>query len=239
MSKKDESLQIAEAFSAEMSDLFGDGLIGIALIGSAARGDFIPGKSDVNTLIVLSSIAIDQLEIVYPVLKSFRRKNLAAPLFMTPDSISNSLDSYPLEFLDFKIFHRIFHGVDFLESLVIPKQPLRLQIERELRGKLLLLRQIYASNAKVDKNLAQTLHQSGKLFTVVFQGILELENRSIPARRQDLFREAASLAKVSDKVYQELLDVRHGLKKQSLRELYKTVLAETNQLVDWIDGYTI
>ena len=45
-----------------LTDLFGDDLVSIILYGSAASGDYVPGKSDINFMIVLSDAGIDRID---------------------------------------------------------------------------------------------------------------------------------------------------------------------------------
>ncbi|MCX6639543.1 MAG: nucleotidyltransferase domain-containing protein [bacterium] len=236
---KNDPVIVAESFAAELKRVFNEGLVAVILTGSAARGDFLKGKSDVNLLVILSSESIGHLEKITAILKNFRGRGLSSPVFMAPDAIQRSLDSYPLEFLDFKLFHRTVSGEDPLKDIAIPKQPLRLQIERELRGKLLLLRQIYAMHSQNNKELLFALQKAGKLFTAVFQGILELNNQPIPADRSKLFQDAGTMAGFSCQAFQVLLDVRKGEKKENLQEIFNTFLNEIDQLVYWIDGFVI
>jgi hypothetical protein len=230
---------IVRKFADQMQAAFGSQLESLLLVGSAARGDFVPGKSDVNTLAVLSSEGVDQLEKAYPILQSWRNKGLALPHFMTLHSLQRSLDSYPLEILDFRSFHRIIIGSDPLENLAIPAEPLRLQIERETRGKLFLLRQIWAAHAGHDKDLTLAMHQAMKAFTVIFQGILELKQQPIPASRPELFIKVAPIAEFSAETFQKIHDLRQGRKDKDIKakELFKSLLREAGEIVRWIDGY--
>ncbi|HEX7343845.1 MAG TPA: hypothetical protein VF398_06250, partial [bacterium] len=67
-----DPIKIAEGFAAELKTVFGDDLQSVILVGSAARGDFISGKSDVNTLVILSPTGMESLEKVNPVLLRWR-----------------------------------------------------------------------------------------------------------------------------------------------------------------------
>ena len=239
MPAKKDPVNIAEEFASQMRSTFGEDLQALLLVGSAARGDYIPGKSDVNTLVILTADGMEWLEKAYPILQNWRRKGLAVPHFMMPDAITRALDSYPLEFLDFKLFHQVILGPDVFSDVVIPAQPLRLQIERELRGKLFLLRQVFASEAGHSKQLEAVLKRSVAVFTAVFQGILELGKRPIPADRPSLFREAAAFAGFSETVFLQILEVREGKGGKNLRVVFKDLLKELGSIVHWVDSYQI
>jgi predicted nucleotidyltransferase len=239
MTSKKNPETVASDFASELRKAFGDDLLSVLLVGSAARGDYVPGKSDVNTLVLLTSDGMDWLEKAYPVVRPRLKKGLAVPHFMTPESVSNALDSYPLEFLDFKTFHKVILGPDPLADITIPHEPLRLQIERELRGKLFLLRQIYASHAGKENQLREALRRSVSVFSAVFQGILELVGEPIPSARADLFRQAAMAVGFSDQVFQQVLAVRTGAKKKNLRVIFKDLMKEITGIVVWVDHYKI
>jgi predicted nucleotidyltransferase len=239
MSSKKDPVEIATGFANDMKEAFGEELQSVLLVGSAARGDYIPGKSDVNTLVILTQEGMEWLEKAYPLLQRWQRKKLAVPHFMVPDALNRALDSYPLEFLDFKTFHRIILGPDILAEISIPKDPLRLQIERELRGKLFLLRQIFASEAGRANHLQATLKRSVSVFTAVFQGILDLSNQPIPGDRVTLFREVTAIVGCSEKTLQQILEIRDGKRGKNFRVVFKELLGEMNTLVNWIDSYQV
>ncbi len=239
MSVKKKPETIASDFASGLRKAFGDDLQSVLLVGSAVRGDYVPGKSDVNTVVILTPEGMDWLEKAYPVLRPRLKKGLAVPHFMTPESVSNALDSYPLEFLDFKTFHEVVLGPDPLAELEIPHEPLRLQIEREMRGKLFLLRQIYATHAGREKHLREALRRSVSVFSVVFQGILELNGEPIPAGREELFKRAAMTVGFSDSVFQQVLAIRRGAKGKNLRVIFKDLLKEVTNIVIWVDRYKV
>jgi hypothetical protein len=239
MPSQKDPVEIATGFANDMKEAFGEELQSVLMVGSAARGDYIPGKSDINTLVILTQEGMGWLEKAYPLLQRWQRKRLAVPHFMVPDALTRALDSYPLEFLDFMTFHQVILGPDILAEMSIPKNPLRLQIERELRGKLFLLRQIFASEAGRAKQLQAALKRSVSVFTAVFQGILDLANRPIPGDRITLFREATAIAGCSERTFLQILEIRDGKGGKNLRVVFKELLREMDSLVRWIDSYQV
>ena len=65
------------------------------------------------------------------------------PRFFTTELMNQSSDVFPIEFLDIRTTHVILHGTDPLADLEIRRDHLRLQCERELREKLMRLREGY------------------------------------------------------------------------------------------------
>ncbi|MBU0518884.1 hypothetical protein KJ564_08115 [bacterium] len=237
MKKKRDPEIIAADFAAEMRQAFGQEMQSLFLVGSAARGDFVHGKSDINTVVILTEEGMTWLEKAYPILQTWKHKGIAVPHFMLTDVFDNAQDSYPLEFLDFKCFHKVIMGPDTLSTLIIPREPLRLQIERELRGKLFLLRQIFVAQAGRSKELNAALIKSVSVFTAVFQGILELAGKPIPANRKDLFSYTAEYAGFSDRVFQQILEIRQGQGSKNQRVIFKDLLHVIPEIVHWIDKF--
>ncbi|HET6488547.1 MAG TPA: nucleotidyltransferase domain-containing protein, partial [Syntrophales bacterium] len=132
-----------EVFPEVVEDLktaYGDGLQSIILYGSGARGDYVPGKSDINFLVVLDEKAVDDLERAHPLIHKWKKRAVAVPLIMTKAFIGSSIDVYPVEFLNMKRHYQVVQGEDVLRDLEFDRKALRLQCERELKGKLMLLR---------------------------------------------------------------------------------------------------
>jgi hypothetical protein len=117
----------------------------MVITGSCLTGDYIHGKSDINSVLILKEIALPVLDILASMGKRYGKKGVRAPLIMTQDYIHRSLDVFPIEFLDIKLIHKTIYGDDMFSSLDIDKSMLRLQCERDLKAKLINLRQGYIS----------------------------------------------------------------------------------------------
>ncbi len=235
MADKDDPVAVAEDFGKELQRVFQAELQSVLLVGSAARGDFRPGKSDINTLVILSPRGMENLDKVYPLMKGFQRRRLGVPHFMTRDSVLRSLDSYPLELLDFKTFHRVLIGSDMLADLEFQPGALRLQIEREARGKLFLLRQALALHAGHEKELGEILKRALTTFTALMQGILALHGQPIPADRLAIFQKASAIANFSPEVFQEISKLRAGHGGKDVPVIFINLLREAGKIVQWVD----
>src|SRR5580704_1297117 len=120
---------------------FGERLISVVLYGSAACGDHQPKFSDINVLCVLVEIAPRELAACEEISRWWRERGKAALLLMTEREVSESADCFAVEFTGIERCHRLLYGKDVISGLAIGRQFYRAQVERELRGKLLRLRQ--------------------------------------------------------------------------------------------------
>lgn len=194
------------------------------LVGSAVTDDFIEKTSDINSLVVLHRMDLGFIERLAPLGKKFGRKGIAAPLVMTPEYIQRSLDSFPVEFLDFRLLHRTVSGDDILKDLSVPRQPLQLQCERELKTKLIGLRQGYLFSLGKRRLLAPVLVRSFTGSLPLFRSIIHILGKEPPVLRRDVLAVLGAATKIDTTVFERLtmLKTRH-LKPsdQELRGLFE------------------
>jgi len=152
-------------------------LVSAAVYGSAAGRDFQPGLSDVNLLVVVKPAGLKRLSGLALKTSGWAKKRVAPPLVVSDEELKSSLDAFPLEFLNIKSQYRLLHGPDPLAELAIDRDDLRLQCERELRGKLLLLREALLSSGGREMALFETALVSIKAFVAIFRGVLHLLGR--------------------------------------------------------------
>jgi predicted nucleotidyltransferase len=102
--------QAIEKFAHEIQTLYGDDLVSLVLYGSAAGTDFVPDRSDLNFLVVLKCVTPEALRKAMPLVRAWHRQKIATPLFVDPEFLKNSLDVFPIEFLDMQEQHRVLAG---------------------------------------------------------------------------------------------------------------------------------
>ena len=172
--------EIFEEFTQDYQGVFRDDLTSIILYGSGARGEYTPKKSDLNFLIVLTEPAMDRLKEAFPLVHKWRKRRVNIPLFLTEAYIASSLDTFPVEFLNFRESHTLVFGKDVLAELSFDKESVRLQCERELKGKLLLLREAFLDSEGKTRELGQVSSASVTAFLSLFRALLFLRDKEIP-----------------------------------------------------------
>lgn len=230
--------QITETYKT----IFGDSLVSIILYGSAAGNDYLPGKSDINFLIILSDDAIDNLESALNEVSRWRRQKVATPLFMTKAYITSSLDSYPIEFLNIKRNYRMVYGEDVLTELTFDPRDLRLQCEREIKGKLLLLREGFLETDGKKKKIRELIGSSITAFVSIFSGLLHLKGIEIPDTKRGIVRAVAQEFSIDQDPFLKCMDIKSGGKDYSTdetRHIFKAYLAEVRKLWEIVDKLEI
>ncbi|NOZ55797.1 MAG: hypothetical protein GXO73_03275 [Calditrichaeota bacterium] len=219
-SPKNPDLIVPEVVE-DLRKIFGDDLVSVALYGSAVRGDYRPGHSDVNFFVVLEPQGFDKLERAFAFVKKWGKRGVAVPRFVTEDYIRRSLDSFPVEFLGLKLWHRTVYGRDVLADLEIDSGDLRLQCERELKGKLLHLREGFLATLGKRRALEHLIRVSLPSFSSVFEGLVVLRGQEPRRDRAALLRQTAELFDLDVDVFDRLAKVRAGQVKLGSDELVK------------------
>jgi len=154
--KISEDLQkVLNDFSSELNKIYKDSLISVILYGSASSGEYVPHRSDVNVLVVLTDSGVTNIAKARNTINKKRFSDIK-PIFVTERYIQSSLDTFPIEFLDMEENHAVISGKDVLSGIKIDTRNLRFQCEQELKSKILLLKTAYI-RAGDEKELARIL----------------------------------------------------------------------------------
>jgi len=205
--------EIFQEFTRDYQSTFRDDLKSIILYGSGARGEYVPKKSDLNFLIVLTEAGMDRLKEAFRLIHKWRKRRVNIPLFLTEEYIASSLDVFPVEFLNFREGHVLVFGKDVLGELAFEKKSIRLQCERELKGKLLLLREAYLDSEGSQRGLGQVASASLTAFLSLFRALLFLREHEIPRHSDELISATAREMGFDDGPFMEVLRVREGTTK--------------------------
>ncbi|MCX7982381.1 MAG: hypothetical protein N2572_05680 [Syntrophales bacterium] len=229
---------VSQRFLSDLKSIFGQDLESVVLYGSGAREDYIPGRSDLNYLVSLSSHGLEKLEEVWSYIKRWRRAAIALPLFVTRDFVRSSVDVFPIEFLNMSIHYRLIYGLDVLADIEINRNHLRLQLEREFRGKLLHLREGFVSSQGKEGELKNLISLSISAFVSLFVGLLYLKGMSIPAKRRDIIASFEQTFDLKGDVLGRCLDIREGkthIGRGKIVELYREYLAVIRNVCQIVD----
>jgi len=232
--------EILDEFVQDYKGVYGDELISIILYGSATGRGYIPGKSDINFMIVLTEKGIMDPERSFSLLKKWRKRNVATPLFLTEEYVESSMDVYPIEYLNFQRRYIPVYGRDILKGLSFKKEFLRLQAEREIKGKLLLLREAYLGSAGKKPVLVDIINQSLHAFMAIFNALLILKDMPIAEDKRSIITDICNAFSMDNDLFMKLLDVREGKIKPDVKEIngiFKGYINEIQKLAKIVDKF--
>jgi hypothetical protein len=166
--------RIVGAAGAELAAAFGPALRTVVLYGSAGHPEFRPERSDVNFAAVAEPLTFAHLQRVAQWYARWRGERVAAPLLLAPSDLTRSLDVFPLEMLDMQARHRTLAGDELFTGLTVGRENVRLECEREVKGKLVRLRALYLELAGSTTEIRELMLDSRKTFLHVMRGLLFL-----------------------------------------------------------------
>ena len=227
-------------FLDEILGKYRDRIHSIYVTGTAITDDYDEKSSDVNSIFVLKEMDIRFLKILAPLGKKYGKDRVAAPLMMTPDYINSSRDVFPVEFLNFKLIHSTVFGEDIFKDIEINRKDLRHQCERELKTKLIWLRQGYLSSMGDRKMLTERFAKSITGYIPLFRALIVLFGKEPPARQADVITALSEALSINTDVFAKVLREKRDRIKPSVEELntifddYYAVTEKLGKMVDEI-----
>jgi hypothetical protein len=148
------------------------------------------------------------------------------------------LDSFPIEFLTMKQNYRVVYGEDIFAEIEIQPRHLRLQCERELRGKLLFLREGYLNTNGKSSMIKHLIKASLSAFSSIFSALLFLKDEEVPELKREIFMKTSDVFNLDSKVFENIFDLENKkskLKKEQIYDLMEQYIVEIAKLADIID----
>jgi predicted nucleotidyltransferase len=210
----------------------------IILFGSAVSGDFHPGLSDLNLFCVLRDTSFAALQALAPVMKWWIGQKQPPPLCMTRHELVRSTDVFTIELLDMVQHHRVLFGGDLLQGLDVSTHLHHVQVEYELREKLILLRQHLLAADGNSSRLWDILLHSVPSFATLFRHALIVLSGNAPASRHDALHQLAAHVPFDASPIQQVLDVRErkaDLKKLDAKDLCTRYLVAIEKVTEAVD----
>jgi hypothetical protein len=176
---RDSISRVVDPFLLEADQALGQDYSAV-LYGSAARGDFVPGRSNVNLMLVMDQVTPAILRSLGRAFAGWRKGTPEPPLLLSRAEWTRATDAFPIEITDMRTSYQVLRGADPLDGVTVDPTDLRKALEREFRGKLLRLRQGYAGYAPDPAALGKLGLQSAATILVLLRGVLTLSGRSVP-----------------------------------------------------------
>lgn len=197
-----------DEFVKRAREAAGANIESIILFGSAVAGDYHPGLSNLNLLCVLRDSSFSALRALSPAAKWWDGKKQPPPLCMTKQELLRSTDVFTIELLDMQQHHRVLFGDDVLKDLQIPMDLHRVQVEYELREKLILLRQHVLLASNNESRLWDLLLRSAPSFSTLFRHALVAMGDGKQVTRREAVTSLAGRVGFDASAILQVLDVR-------------------------------
>jgi hypothetical protein len=235
-----------DRFVEDLRGLHPDALVAALLTGEAASAGYRPRRSPLTTVVVLDEVTPDTLRRTRERVRGWRRRRIPTPLLMDPLYIESSVDVFPIEFLEIADHHLLLHGdVDPFADLTLHLPHLRLEVEEQIRGKMLHLWEAYLGAGGSKRALRLLLLETPPGFEMILRGMLRLRQGEQPQGdpRPDGPDELLAAVELQFElelpVFRRLERVRRSreaLPRGQLEGLFDAYLAEVRRLVRITDA---
>lgn len=203
-------LERAQRFARELQAVYGEELVSVVLYGSAARGEYQEGVSDLNLLVLLRDADAAALRRGSALARGWVQQGNPPPLLLPAEEWRGSADVFPIEYADMRDAHRVLHGADPFTGIEIQPRHLRLQCESELKGKQIQLRERYLLSAGEPDELRELLTRSVSTFLVLFRTVLRLTGDAVPRPHDAVVRATAERVGFDAAPLLQILEARRG-----------------------------
>jgi hypothetical protein len=218
----------------------GEKIEAILLYGSAAAGDHV-AASDYNVLVVTTDLTLDTLSAIAPIAVKWEKAGNPAPLLFTKTGLQDSTDVFPIELLDIHDCRKVLFGTDVIAGIEVNTENLRLEIEHELRGKLIQLRQRYIASGGKPKAVVGLMTHSLSTFLVLFRAALRLYEKYVPVQKMVALTHLEKQVAFESAPFKTVQLLKTGeLKAKEIdhRELFAQYLAAIAQVIKAVDEFT-
>jgi hypothetical protein len=183
------------AFADQVAAALGPRLVSLLLYGSAAREqETRTGEQDgMNTLLIVDRADAELFGWLSTPVRGWVAAKHPPPLVLTEREWRDSADAFPVEYEDIRAAHRVLAGRDPWHGIRVQSEHVRRQLEHELMGKLVHLRQAYAAEWNSTGRLAEVIDGTRAGFLTMLRAILRLAGRAVPPDSGALVREAGNL----------------------------------------------
>jgi predicted nucleotidyltransferase len=238
--KGEESMaEILDNFVAAIRTAYGANLAAVILYGSKAVQNEAGKGSDYNLLVVLKEVRFADLRSLEGSIGKWIKAGNQPPLLFTLDMFKESMDVFPVEFLDMRDNRKLLYGDDPFVDFMVLDQNLRHECEFELKSKLLKLRQGYMASGGKPKEVAALMAASISPVMVIFRHVVRLFGKEPPLKKQEALKVLAGLSGIGISVFETIQRIKHGeekIRNLNIDSVMSEYLKEIEKIISLVDA---
>jgi len=206
-----EVQELLQRYVKETTALFGQQLEGIILYGSAVRGEFLPGRSNVNLLLLVNGYEREGLKRYAKAQRRWSREQFAVPLLLTEADLTKPGTVFPLEYLEIQEQHRVLWGRDPFIGLHIDRTHLGYQVRQGLEGNLLRLRQRFIEGGGTEEAITMLLPLSLTALLPCLRGLQRLAGEPPLFHSEPLLANVQAMTGLDLTGFMDVLHLKRGI----------------------------
>ena len=185
----DEYQQHLRAYVKDVQRVYGDALDGVLLYGSAVRGEFLPGRSNLNIVLVVKFAKTDQLKKYSALHRRWAKEQIVVPLIVTQTDLPAMSLVFPLEYIELQEHHRLLAGQDPFVGFKVDQRHLLAEVLQSLRGNLLRVRQRFIEGGGTEEAVTILLPLSLTAILPCLRGVQRLLGRPVLSQGEPLLKD--------------------------------------------------
>jgi hypothetical protein len=216
----------------------GEHLRSVVLYGGAVDGANPIALTGYRALVVLDHIRPVDLRAAHSVVEAWTEAGNPPPVYFTASEMADASDVFPIEFLDMMYNRRVLYGADPFEGLDVPTRNLRHQVEFELRGNLIRLRELYIPVSSSAVTLTGLLVESLGTFAKLFRFALHLVDVEDRGTRRETIDRAVARFELDPAPFERILsalDTGRAMAEADAHECFAAYIAQIERVVDAVD----
>ena len=220
---------------AALRTALGDNLHSVVLYGSAARGDFVAGVSDLNLLIVLNDSTPRAHEALATALRG--RANVE-PFAIGRPGLVRTARAFPAKFAAIRRTGRVVHGPDPLAGVPHFPDLERFAAEQALRNVRLRLVYNFIKRGADQKMYARFVIDFAPAVYAACNAALELEGHTIPKHRDEQARLYASVFGADSSVLGDVIAIkksRRPISAADVSSIHERLFTLVMAALDWAE----
>jgi predicted nucleotidyltransferase len=206
----EEIQKLLHAYVNDVKALFAEQLEGVLLYGSAVRGEFLPGRSNLNLLLLVSSYDQALLKGYSTIHSRWSKEQIVAPMFLTEEELRSSASVFPLECLEIQEQHRVLGGRDPFVGFYIEAHRLAAEVQQGFMAAVLRLRQRYVEGNATEEAALILLPLSITSLLPLLRGIQRMQGRVVKFQSEELIKDTEEQLKLDLRGLHDALLLKRG-----------------------------
>lgn len=229
--------KLTEGFVNSLKNIYEDDLLSVILYGSAASGEFSNRYSNINLLVVLKDCSLNNLSKSSSLINKYRFRNIQ-PVFVSLESIKNTCDVFPIEFIDMQENHLTLIGNDVLKDFSIGQGRLKFQCEQELKSRLINIKRLYIKKYKDKRALKNVLIKLFISIIHILRNVIRWKGKNPVYLKQDFIIQISKEFPIDLSVWEKILSVRNNqllLDETEILGLFENFVGDLEKICAGID----
>jgi hypothetical protein len=207
----DDLREILVQYVTQLQKDWGADLEGLLLYGSAARGDFIAGRSNFNFLVLARTLSVSELQRAGQLHRQWGKHQIVAPLVMTQEELSRSRYLFPLEYLQMQDHHVRLAGKDPFDGGQIDTQQLGWQCVQELLANVFRMRQRFMEGEGRAEAIRALLILSITSVLSCVRGVFRVLGQSSKGQDVQILERLPHALQFESAIFLEILHMKRGM----------------------------